>query len=418
MNATDTAVIAQFDNKAVASVGSTGTIIALLVSSLCGIAEGAKIILARTIGTRDYERCKTVVSTAMITAAILGSVIAVLGSILARPMLLALNCPDDCIDGASTYLSIYFLASPIILLYNFGAGIIAISGNSVKPMMYMIISGATNVVFNVIFCFIFPNKIVAVALATVLGATVSCILVMRDLIQLENYRLDFKNLKFSISECKLIFKIGIPVAFNGALFSISNMQISSALFKFGSSAIAGNTAAVYIESITSCVNTAVASATNAFCGQNLGAKNTDRVKKTIRICLILGVLINVPLSFLLYAFNEPILSIFVPGDAAAIAFAQYRLRHILLLYGMCIVTSVLGSTIQSFGYTTISSLNSIICVLVFRAVWMTFVYPSFEGSETMLFVCYSISWTLSFIATLVAFIIIFKRYLRGKIRTI
>ena len=418
MNATDAAVLGNMaDSVAVASVGATSTIVALLVASMIGVAGGSNIILARAYGARDYDRCKTIMNKAIAVAIGLGAIIAIVGSTFSRSILSAMNCPEDCIDGAAIYLVIYLSSAPLTLLYNFGSGIISVSGDSAKPMKYMLVSGTSNIILNIILCLVLSNKVVAVAIATVVGTGISTVLVLRDLIRHDKFPLELRHLSFSLHECLLIFKYGIPMAFNSALYSMSNLLIQSAINSYGSSAIAGNTSAIYIECIPSCVTGAFNSATVMFVGQNLGANKLERVKKSIFVCTLTSLILTATLAFTLLALGKYCLSIFVSSDAAAISFGLVRMKYLLPLYGIASINGCLSSAISAFGFTSIPTLNSTVSVLLLRVVWMRFIYPSNATADT-LYLCYPVSWILSFLICVSVFLVIYARFKKGHFKRI
>lgn len=418
MNAADTAVLGNIaDSTAVASVGATSSLVALLVSSMSGLAEGGKVIFAQALGAGDTERCKKVRDTAIILALSVGAVVALVGCFFSRAILTAMDCPDDCIDGAVTYLTIYLLSAPLTLLYNFGAGIIAISGNSAKPMKYMLISGMSNVVLNIIFCLFFENKVVAVAIATVIGTSISTVLVLRDLIKDDRVPLNVRNMTFSLKDLALIVKLGIPISFNSAMYSISNIQIQSAINSYGSAAIAGNTATVYVESAVGCFTTAFHSTLLAFVGQNAGAGNKDRVGKSIKYCILFGFMITLPVSIIAFILGKNILSIFIPGNVAAIEFGRTRLKYVTTLYGMATITSCCAGIMNALGYTFIVTFASAVTILGFRLVWMTFIYH-LNPTPDMLYVCFSLSWILQFIVLVTVATIFYSKYKKDKLKLI
>lgn len=419
MNATDTAVVGNMaDSTAVASVGATGTIVALLVQSMLGISEGAKILLARSIGAGDYERCKRIVSTAIISAFSLGILVAIAGSVLSKPILLLMDCPDDCLDGAVTYLSIYFISTPLTLIYNFCAGIMAVSGDSAKPMKYMLISGISNVMLNVLFCLVLPNKVTAVAIATVVGTAISTTLAMRDVIRHDRFAFDVKHITFNLHEFLLMFKYGIPLSLNSALYPIANLQIQSTINGFGSAAIAGNTSAIYIESIVCGVHAGAGSASSTFVGQNLGARKPERVKTSLLTCTLISCGITLPLSLSLLTLGSPLLSIFLPGDTLAIAHGMTRLKYHLSFYFIPGITCCINAALNAFGYTFIPSASSIFSVLVFRVIWMNLIYPLWPVPD-MLYICFVVSWAINLLICSSAFFIIyFTKFKKDKLKAL
>ena len=175
--AADTAVVGNFaDSIAVASIGAGNPVISLLVNSFVAFGSGASIIISREIGADDRDAVKKSVDTAMIFAVVLGVVLAVFAEVLAVPILNRMDCPEECFDSAVLYMKLYMLGTPFMMVYNFAAAIIRAEGDSSRPLMYIIISGVVNVVTNVLLCLVLPNKVAAVAIATVLSQIVSATL--------------------------------------------------------------------------------------------------------------------------------------------------------------------------------------------------------------------------------------------------
>ena len=419
MSAADTAVLGNMaDSAAVASVGATSTVVALLVTSMLGISEGAKILMARTIGAGDFERCKRIVSTAIITAFCMGIAVAISGIFLSRPILELLECPSDCIDGAVMYLSIYFVSTPFTLIYNFSSGIIAISGDSARPMEYMIISGISNIALNVIMCLILPNKVVAVAIATVVGTAISTALAMRDVINNDKFAFDIKRMTFNINELLLMLKYGIPITLSTAIYPISNLQIQTVINSYGSSSIAGNTAAIYVEGVAAALNSAAGSATATFVGQNLGANKPGRIKRSMLICTALAVCCSLPLTQALYALGKPMLSIFVPNDEAAITYGMIRMSYTVFFYFIPSITACVTSAINAFGYTFIPPISSFFSVFVFRSIWMKYVYQ-LNPTYNILCLCFTVSWILHLLFCASAlFMIYFLKLRKNMLKSI
>ena len=185
-NAVDMVVLGQMaDTYAVASVGATSVILGLLVNVFLAISQGAKVVLARFLGAKEEERVKKTVSTAMITGLSLGILSAVVGTLLAKPFLVLTDCPADCMDGALLYMRIYIASAPAIMVYNFGTSVLTVSGDSQRPLYYMIAAGLLNVILNFVLCLILPQKVVAVAVATVASQVLGAILVLNRLAHVE-----------------------------------------------------------------------------------------------------------------------------------------------------------------------------------------------------------------------------------------
>ena len=428
-NAADLAVLGWFDtssdSSAIGAVGATGAIIALLVNSAIGLSGGTNILLARAIGSQDIPRSRRIVNTSLTLALVGGVIMGVIGIISSRWFLNVTECPSNCFDGALTYLYLYFSATPAIMLYSFGAAIIRVSGDSQRPLNYMILSGALNVVLNLILCLTIDNKVAAVGIATFASQVLGAVLVIIHLLRIEGpCHLNVKELSFSTSEFKKIMATGLPAAFNGALYSISNLQIQGAINSFGSSAVAGNSASSQIEGLTSSCTNAFGTTALTFVGQNIGAGNQDRVKQSIRFNILVSVSITTCISIFALLFRVPLLKIFLPTDELAVRFAQVRMFSLFTLFWMAAINSILSAAIQAFGYPSLPMINSIVTVLLFRVVWMGLIYPNLPINEDPvsnifnLYSCYMVSWTLSLIACVTIFTVLYKRYKSGRIKTL
>ena len=428
-NAADLAVLGWFDNSAdssaIGAVGATGAIISLLVNSAIGLSGGTNILLARSIGAEDIPRSRRIVNTSLVLALVGGILMGAVGMISSRWFLTATECPDNCFAGAMTYLYLYYAATPAVLIYSFGAAIIRVSGDSQRPLYYMIISGALKVVMNFILCLVLENKVAAVGIATLASQMLGAVLVTLHLLHIDGpCGLRIKELGFSFDEFKRIMATGLPGAFNGALYSISNLQIQGAINAFGSSAVAGNSASAQIEGLASSCTNAFGTATLTFVGQNIGANKPERVKQSIRTSVIMSVSITVAISVIALLLRVPLLKLFLPADDLAVRFAQVRMFSLFTLFWMAAINNAISSAIQAFGYPTFPMLNSIITVLLFRVVWMSLIYPSLPVVDDPvpnifnLYSCYMVSWTLSLIAATVMFFVLYTRYKKGKIRSL
>jgi Na+-driven multidrug efflux pump len=191
------------------------------------------------------------------------------------------------------------------------------------------------------------------------------------------------------------------------------------LNSFGENAIAGNTAAENLEHVSNSISMGFVNATVPFVGQNAGAGNKERVKKSIVSCVSIAGSLALLSSAVIYLLGKPLISLFAPNNPEALAVGTSRMKYVLLSFFICITYNVLVSAMQAFGYSFIPMLNSIITVLGFRLVWMWFVYPVLDAANRTidnLYLCYPISWTLSLLAHLTTFLIIYTRYRKGKIK--
>ena len=425
-NAADMAVLGAFDksadSSAVGAVGATGAIVGLLVNSFIGLSGGTNVLLARSVGARDDERSQKIVGSSLVLAVVIGFCMVGIGMLSAPWFLRVTGCPDNCYGGALTYLYIYVAAAPAILIYNFGAAIIRVSGDSRSPFIYILISGVANVILNFVFCIILRQKVAAVAIATLVSNAIGAVLTVMHLLRLKEgpCRVNIRELQFSARETANIVVLGLPTAFTSALYSISNLQIQSAINSFGSSASAGNSASAQVETFISTIVNSISTTAMVAVGQNIGAEERGRVKGSIIRCLIINFIAALSLGMLALALGRPLLRIFVPNDAMAVEIGMVRLVCLLSLYAFMAVDNTLSNSIRAFGYTMLPMYNSMVTVILFRTVWMNFIYPNmtFIGDPVKdifnVYVCYMISWTMSLVVQIIFFIFIYSRYMKGK----
>lgn len=394
-NAVDLIVLGNMaDAAAVASIGATSAITSLLVNSFIGIAGGSQLILSKMFGARDWAGTKKTADTALLTALFLGILILTAGIPLARKLLLWTNCPENCLEGAIVYLRIYIAAAPAILLYNFGSSILRASGDSQRPLYYIIISGLVNIILNIILCLLLTKKVAAVAIATTVSQLVGAVLVLRRLSVMEgDVQISLFRMRFDLRSFRLIMAQGLPLALTNALYPFANLQIQAAINSYGVSAIAGNSAAGSLEGIFNSIPGAFSSTSIVFIGQNLGAKKNDRARQAMRQCLIIGCTIGVVLGIAIYATGDFWLSLYLPDDPLGIRYGKIRMLFVLMFNSISCAKGVYASALQNCGYVPYTTMCSIIGVFGFRMFWMWCIYPHFNNFH-MLMACFTVSWTL------------------------
>lgn len=419
-NAVDIAVLGHMaDTKAVASVGVTGAVTSLLINAFVGFSTGTNIILARFLGSGDNENVRKTVDTSVLAALATGMLIAIVGLIVSPVLLTLIDCPEECREGAILYLRIYLCATPAILVYNFGSAIIRVSGDTKRPLWYIIAAGMLNVVLNFVLCLVLEQKVAAVAIATLSSQVLSATLVIIHLVRMEGpCRLNLRRMVFDPHTFGRIVRFGFPSAVTQSLYCIPNLQIQSAINTFGPAAITGNTSASSLESLISGVHAGFGTAAMTFVGQNLGAGRADRVKKSMIYCFLIGVgcatLLGVTASTFL---GEPLLSLYIPNDPTAVAYGMVRMRHISLFLTVGALNSLLASCMNAFGYPVSQTICSLISVLGLRIVWMAFLFP-LRPSIEMLYFCYTVSWWLLLVLLSGAFFIVYRKYKKGKLHKI
>ena len=412
-NAVDIAVLGKMaDTTAVAAVGATGTITALIVDSFFGISTGAKIVFSRAVGKNDREELQKTMDTSIVIASVLGIVIAVLGLLLSPTLLRLVDCPAECFDGAVLYTRIYLLASPVNLIYNFGAALLTSWGDTRRPLYYAIVAGLANVVLNVILCLILPQKVMAVAIATAASQLICAVLVIHRLRHMEGeVKLKLRAISPHASTTKRIFYLGIPVMLVNLIYPLANLQIAAAINSYGVAAVAGNSASATVEQMLGACRLSFGNASATFIGQNLGANKPDRVRDSLLHILWIGAALTLLCGTLLVLAAPMWLKLFLGNDTVAIEYALTRTRIMLQFQFISTIVAVLSQALHAFGYPIFGTLNSIVWILGFRTFWMTFIYPRVLTYQNLI-QCFVVAWICTLVCYVIILSVIFRRYRR------
>lgn len=408
-NAADTIVVGRYAGKeALAAVGSTSSLINLLVNLFMGLSVGANILVARYYGAKKEEDIQTTVHTSITLAALAGIVLAVLGNIFAKPLLLLMGSPEDVVDLAALYVKIYFAGMPVVLIYNYGAAILRAVGDTKRPLYYLTVAGVVNVILNLGFVIGFDLSVAGVALATVTSETISAILLIRCMCKMEgSCHLDLKKLGLNGEKVGLLLRHGLPAGLQGSVFSFSNVLIQSSINSFGSVAMAGSSAAANIEGFVYTAMNSFQQTALCFTSQNLGGGKYDRINKVLRNSLLMVALVGIVMGGGCYLLGEQLLSIYSP-DPQVIAYGMIRLRWICLLYFPCGIMDVLVGMLRGLGYAVVPMCVSIIGACGFRIVWIATVFAAHHSLE-VLYSSYIISWILTGSTHLICYIFVWKK---------
>lgn len=394
-NAADIIVVGRFTGShALAAVGSTSSLINLLVNLFIGFSIGANVLTAQYYGAKDQKNIHQTIHTSILISLIGGIILIAVGVLLARPLLELMATPEDVLDQATLYMKIYFCGMPATMVYNFGAAILRAIGDTRRPLYFLFTAGVLNVLLNLFFVIVFHMGAAGVALATIISQTLSAILVVRCLTKLDGIcRLSLKQLKIYPEKLLRIVQIGLPAGLQGAVFSISNVLIQSSVNSFGSIAMAGNTAASNLEGFVYTSMNAVYQTALSFTSQNMGAGKYDRIGMILRRCVALVTIIGLTLGGLVVLFHQTLLSIY-SKDPEVISYGTVRLFIICLPYFLCGVMDTLVGMLRGMNYSILPMIASIIGVCGLRIVW---IFTAFQWNHTLftLYISYPISWALT-----------------------
>ncbi len=402
-NSIDTAVVGSFAGQtALAAVGSTGSLINLLIGFFLGIATGAGVLYAMYYGSEDHRSLKKLIDTALILGVICGVFITIVGIVFARPLLLMMDCPDDVLPEATEYLRVYLAGTVITIIYNISAGMIRSEGDSTRPLIYLVISGVSNLILDLLFVAVFHMGVVGAALATVIAQAIAAVLTVIRLMKLdERYRLRFSTMRPDKLMCMKLIRVSVPCGLQGSMFSISNLLVQAKINSFGSIAMAGIAAYSRIDGFVYMPMMALTMAISTYVGQNIGAGKLYRVKKGIGVCIVITCVLSISMGVLVFIFSKSLIGLFT-SDASAQAYAIQMMHYMVpfaWVFGFC---DILGGAIRGSGDTVKVTIITALCICLFRIVWLIPLLHFFNDIR-IVFLCYPVSWILSSIVMSVYF---------------
>lgn len=413
-NAVNIVVVGRFvGSSALAAVGSTTSLINLIVNLFIGLSIGASVVMAKHYGAGELKDANETVHTAVAISTVSGIILTVFGVLMAKPLLQAMSTPADVLDHAVLYMQIYFLGMPASMIFNFSSAILRAIGDTRRPLYFLSISGVVNVVLNLLFVIVFHMDIAGVATATVISQYISLVLILLSLIHSDGcVQLKWRKIRFYRDKVFSIIKIGLPAGMQGIIFAISNVLIQSSVNSFGSTVMAGNTAAMNIEGFVYISMNALYQAALNFTGQNVGAKKYERIGRILGVCLLSVTVVGITLGGLSYLFAASLLGIYTV-DPAVIATGILRLGYISVPYFLCGIMDVMVGSLRGMGYSVMPMLASIAGVCGIRITWVYTVFAMNHTLETLYF-SYPISWAITAGVHLVCYVVV-RRKLSTKV---
>ena len=375
-NAADIAVVGNFTGElgeaCMAAVGANTPIINFIINGFLGISLGTNVVIANAVGSKDDETVQKAVHTSMIVAVLGGVIIALLGELLAEPIFRMQNISDEAFSMALLYFRIYIAGTPVILLYNFEAAIFRGIGNTRIPFLALVIAGLINVGLNVFFVVFMGRTVDGVATATVISNMISGIVLLLFLKKSKtSARFDEKKLKISGSVLKKILKIGIPSSLQACVFSAANIIIQSAINSTG---------------------------------QNYGARKFDRCKKSLKLCLLEGIVIEgLMVSFLLF-FGRDLIAVFKPGNPELVEIGYVRVMFITTAHLLSLFYDVMSGYMRGYGISLSPALVTMCCICGIRIIWIYTVFEQFR-SFTSIMAVYPLSLGVNALAIFILLLI-------------
>lgn len=405
-NTADAIIVGKVVGKeALAAVGgSTGTLINLLVGFFVGVASGASVIIAQLFGARKSEDVSRAVHTTIALALASGAFLTVVGLLFSEEILKLMGTPQEVMVYAVPYLSIYFLGMIPQLIYNIGSGILRAVGDSRRPMLFLISAALTNIVLDIILVLGLEMGVRGAAYATITSQLVSALMILGSLHHaMPVYRLHFRKIRFHGDMLKRIVFIGLPAGLQSVMYSLSNIIIQTSVNGFGTDVMAAWTAYGKIDGLFWMVISAFGVSITTFAGQNFGAHQYDRMKRSIRVCLGIAASATVFMSMLILVIGRPMLGMFT-DDAHVLEIGMSIIHLIVPTWILYLSIEILSGAMRGAGDSLVPTLMTLVGVCLMRVFWVCGVVPMFHELRVLMF-SYPLTWTI----TSILFILYYRK---------
>lgn len=412
-NTADTVVVGRFvGTQALAAVGgSTGQIVNLVVNFFVGLASGATVISARYYGARDRIKLNNALHTAIALSIVGGIVTGIAGILLTPSLLKMMNTPADVIEGSTMYLRIYFAGIIFVFVYNIGSGILRAVGDSKRPLYFLIVCCFLNIFLDILFVVYLKLGVKGAAFATVISQAVSALLVILSLTKsVDIYRLRPNKIRFYKSLLIAIITIGLPAGLQSVMYGISNIIIQTSLNSLGTETVAAHTAFAKIDAIYWMISGAFSVSIITFIGQNYGARKFDRMKKSIKVCLLMDLIASLLLTTVMLLAGPYLLRLFT-SDQEVIEIGMQIIHIIAPSYALFIFIEILSSSLRGMGNVVVPMLMTCGGVCVLRILWI-FIFVRTHLSVTTILMSYPISWGFTAVLFIIYFMFYQKKFFR------
>ena len=411
-NAVDIIVVGRFSSsQALAAVGSTTALINIFTNLFIGISLGANVLAARYFAAGRDREMSEAVHTAITLALISGVVMAFVGAGMSGTALDLMDTPGDVIGLSAVYMRIYFMGMPFFMLYNYGAAVLRAVGDTKRPLLFLIAAGLANVVLDLLLVIVIRLGVAGVAIGTVASQMISCILVLRCLYRSEgSYQLRFSKLMLRWVYLKRIFQVGIPAGIQSTVINFSNALLQSSVNSFGSTAMAGYTAANNILGFLYVSVNAVTQACMSFTSQNYSVGKQKRMDRVLLDCILLSTGVAAVLGIGAYVFGSQILRIYT-AETDVIQCGLEILSITTVPYFLCGIMDLIPGALRGMGHSAVPMVLSVIGTVGTRIVWIYMFFPR-NRSLHFLFISYPGSWIITIAMQAVCFWFVRRRICR------
>lgn len=400
-NTVDSIIVGNYiGSEALAAVGSSGSLINLLIGFCIGASAGAGVVIAQFYGAQDKEGVRKAVHTTIAIAIAAGAILTIVGIVTTPLLLKAMGTPKEVFDQASIYLKVYFGGILFSVVYNMSAGILNAVGNSKRSLVYLMIAATSNIFLDLLFVVVFKMGIVGAAIATDISQLLSCIFIILFLVRSEDvYRVKLKDIRCYDNLLGKILKIGLPTGVQNIVISLSNVIVQSSVNSFGAVAMAGFAAYIKVDGFNILPVLSFSMAATTFVGQNVGAGRLDRVKKGMYVSVAMGIIYTVCTGILLLAFAPQVIGVFTQ-NGKVVEYGVYIMRFFCPFYWMLGILHILAGTIRGTGKTMQAMVVFLFSLCIFRVLW---IWGAMSVSHKIggVMIGYPLSWLVGLVMILI-----------------
>lgn len=387
----DTAMVGYFlGAQALAALGTTNLLLAVIVNFYIGLSTGISVILSRLFGGYEYKQLNGCIQTVILSCCVFGISLTILGLVEINNILVWLDTPQEILPLAAAYLGISFLGLTAQLLYNAGNAMLQALGNTTSAFHYLLMASLVNLFLDYIFLAVLPLGVAGAALATVIAQYLAAILVVRKIFCLEgDWHFEFTRPLINWNYLSVLVSKGVPAGLQAVFMSISSLLIQTYINSFGYGAMAGMTVYARVEGFLYNPLFAFGLALTSFIGQNVGAGKFDRVKEGMRLSLYLTIIGSIIIGGFMTILAPSILNVFT-SDSSVLFNGLQAVYYTFPVYWCYAINQVYIGGIRGLGNTFYPMLTSLFSYSIFRVAWchswdylfhdMRVVYTAYDAS--------------------------------------
>ena len=388
---------------ALAAVGSSGSLIFMMVSFFNGMSMGAGAVIARLFGGKEHSSMRKAIHTAVALGLVTGVLLTAIGVGFTPTILRWMGTPREVLPQSISYFLWYFMGSIFIVMYNIFVGILHAVGDSKHPLYYLIFSTVVNIVLDMLFVAVLGLGVGFAAIATTISQGISALLCCLHLLRVDApYKLSLKEIRFDKKSLLEIIRIGLPSGVQSSVISLANVVVQANINSFGKSAMAGCAAYNKLEGFAFLPIICFTQALATFVGQNLGAHQYDRVKKGVWFGLSCSCIMAELIGISAYFLAPQLIGLF-SDSPTAVGFGVQHMQTISLFYCLAAFSHCMAAVMRGAGKAIVPMFTMLVCWCVIRVSYITVAVKIVYELTTVSW-AYPITWVLSSIVLLTYFL--------------